>query len=1344
MASQAFPHLKQGLRESQAMALSMLASEAFPKFVQSKACLPLVERLVSIGDVASAEELLWSGYTVPPDVAGWIRAFASIAETFPASIVLSDMSMSGNPMFFVNREFCRTTGYSKEEVHGRNCRFLQGPRTEPESVAVIQDALRRGVDCFVKITNYRKSGEMFTNLLTMRPVHDTNGVYRFCIGLQFEVGDEGEHELVRGAREAQLERLCQIVKQLPSTIEVSGPPVGPVHQIVEDEEARSTELSVRFENALAGPHPQTEATVAITPMAEEYGRNHAIEITRLGIRADHCEHVDALARAFGVAPPYAGPWLQMLCDVLEHVPVAMTVVNMQEPGCLMSYVNPAMVALTGYSRRELEGRNCRVLQGPKTEPEAVAKMVDAIRKAAPLTLELTNYKRDGTEFLNVLTLKPVRDSTGVYRYCIGVIWSEAHADELASAQGESRSFQRKALDKLFRALPEQFDATLPDSSGSIKSTEARTPHNTQSKSQRRRWVRSLMPLVKVQWQADYANDWRGSLEALLRSRGDVPLFRRWLHQCGERGHVKIVDNLVAIYDAVFDSKELSSSDAMIDLCRELIGSLVVSSAVAKERLVQYATSEARLKELSSSYEAFIQSFSLGSVVERRLDAIDDGGSCHALLWNDYTLSPDVSGWLLLFTSVAEQLPVSICLSDMTLPQGPMVYTNQAFSAITGFSKEEAQGRNCRFLQGPRTEPESVATILDALRRGVPCCVKITNYRKSGEMFTNLLTMRPVHDTNGVYRFCIGVQHQVSAASPPSKQLELLEQILPLLPSKVDVTGRPIGPVHQRSPAEDEANAHAWVAVCMSRALGDERGASGEDAILTGTVTPLVQSFASNHADILLELCGTPTRRIPRADEDEDAFAEPRTIESSSAADALGVQATGSDLTPARTPITVRELREMLVTQAADPQLQAMASLLSLRPPPPGAWLEQLGFLAAQLPHALLVVDMTDGVTIDYVNHAFEQLTGYSIEESRGRNCKFLQGSRTEAVAVRRISQVIQGEKHETLRITNYRKDGSIFKNNLTVHPVHDCAGVYRYSIGILSDAADEQREGPALAKLRRALPTMIDHLQQQLSDDKVMNSDLALQFARTPRARSVRALQRRGSTADGISSGLRSAMRVGGSGSNTPRTTGSGGAAGSGGTMPKSGHVTPPASRSMRGGTATPGRTPCRSPASSRPSSAAERRRLGISVDTASRLSPNRLPAGTRGLGREQDEAASSDDSRCSSGSKGTNTTSPGAVTPPATPRICDGDGTPRYYSPPQHGEWPEQWWHMSAQEDRWRNVRRAVRRHSREASLRETQAQEPWQEASTRPLSQFDASQLDELPFVQPTPPWDDVKAER
>ena len=193
----------------------------------------------------TADALIWDKYTVPEDCAGWVHSFVAVAETYPACIVISDMQIPGNPMFFVNQEFCRITGYAKHEVSGRNCRFLQGPQTEPQSVAVIQDTLRRGVDCHVKLTNYRKNGDFFENLLTMRPVHDSNGVLRFCIGVQFEVTRDTNLK-------ARLAKLDKLLKLLPATLEVASRAVGEVHAKTENAAEESAGLATKLDQALAG------------------------------------------------------------------------------------------------------------------------------------------------------------------------------------------------------------------------------------------------------------------------------------------------------------------------------------------------------------------------------------------------------------------------------------------------------------------------------------------------------------------------------------------------------------------------------------------------------------------------------------------------------------------------------------------------------------------------------------------------------------------------------------------------------------------------------------------------------------------------------------------------------------------------------------------------------------------------------------------------------------------------------------------------------------------------------------------------------------------------------------
>ena len=198
----------------------MLAIDAFPRFLQSDAFNDVMTGgnkkkkggLLSgsaneKADKAAAEEaesvLNKAGVQLPKDADEWLNSFVTIAETLPASIVISDMTIAGAPMVFVNDEFAKVTGYDKSEATGRNCRFLQGPDTEKEAIEVIRRTLGKGEDCHVKLTNYRKNGEKFQNLLTMRPVFDADGVYRYVIGVQFEIVEDEDLK----ARVSLLERL---------------------------------------------------------------------------------------------------------------------------------------------------------------------------------------------------------------------------------------------------------------------------------------------------------------------------------------------------------------------------------------------------------------------------------------------------------------------------------------------------------------------------------------------------------------------------------------------------------------------------------------------------------------------------------------------------------------------------------------------------------------------------------------------------------------------------------------------------------------------------------------------------------------------------------------------------------------------------------------------------------------------------------------------------------------------------------------------------------------------------------------------------------------------------------
>ena len=109
---------------------------------------------------------------------------------------------------------------------------------------------------------------------------------------------------------------------------------------------------------------------------------------------------------------------------------------------------------------------------------------------------------------------------------------------------------------------------------------------------------------------------------------------------------------------------------------------------------------------------------------------------------------------------ADEVAMSVVFSDPSLPDNPMIYVSDEFEAQTGYAAEEAVGRNCRFLQGPGTDPHAVEAIRQALRARTTFSIDILNYRKDGTPFMNRLRIRPIFDERGALRFFVGAQNPV--------------------------------------------------------------------------------------------------------------------------------------------------------------------------------------------------------------------------------------------------------------------------------------------------------------------------------------------------------------------------------------------------------------------------------------------------------------------------------------------------------------------------------------------------------------------------------------------------------
>lgn len=131
----------------------------------------------------------------------YLSTFLGAVEGLPICVSLATASQSrrGFPLIYVNSIFEETTGYSRTEIIGRNCAFLQQSKDgESESeyftIKLLSEALKDAKPVYATITNYRKNGEKFKNLLAMKPLFDADGVYSYVVGLQFEVSNaDGKH-----------------------------------------------------------------------------------------------------------------------------------------------------------------------------------------------------------------------------------------------------------------------------------------------------------------------------------------------------------------------------------------------------------------------------------------------------------------------------------------------------------------------------------------------------------------------------------------------------------------------------------------------------------------------------------------------------------------------------------------------------------------------------------------------------------------------------------------------------------------------------------------------------------------------------------------------------------------------------------------------------------------------------------------------------------------------------------------------------------------------------------------------------------------------------------------------
>ena len=117
----------------------------------------------------------------------------------------------------------------------------------------------------------------------------------------------------------------------------------------------------------------------------------------------------------------------------------------------------------------------------------------------------------------------------------------------------------------------------------------------------------------------------------------------------------------------------------------------------------------------------------------------------------------------------------VMLSDPTLPDNPIIFANPGFTAITGYTTAAVLGKNCRFLQGPETDPDMMRAMRQAIAQHQPFTGTLLNYRQDGTPFWNELTLSPVFGDDGTLINFVGLQTDVTARKQAEAELQTAKE-----------------------------------------------------------------------------------------------------------------------------------------------------------------------------------------------------------------------------------------------------------------------------------------------------------------------------------------------------------------------------------------------------------------------------------------------------------------------------------------------------------------------------------------------------------------------------------------
>ncbi|CAL0313041.1 unnamed protein product [Lupinus luteus] len=395
---------------------------------------------------------------------------------------------------------------------------------------------------------------------------------------------------------------------------------------------------------------------------------------------------------------------QELKEALETLQQTFVVSDATKPDCPIMYASTGFFSMTGYSSKEIIGRNCRFLQGPDTDKNEVAKIRDATRNGKTYCGRLLNYKKNGTPFWNLLTVTPIKDDNGNTIKFIGM---QVEVSKYTEGLNENALRPNGLPKSLIRYDARQKETALCSMTEVVQT------------------VKDPKSIIRA----------RTDDTATKNDEQEKPNFDLVSPKSVETGHTSLPGRQPSPLNIQSDISRASSTQDRKSKSSRISGRTPSLSFKGK------SMSSVRGEEEKPIVEPEV-------LMTKEIERSDS--------WERSQRERDIRQGIDLATTL-ERIEKNFVISDPRLPDNPIIFASDSFLELTEYTREEILGRNCRFLQGPETDMSTVDKIRDAIKEQREITVQLINYTKSGKKFWNMFHLQPMRDQKGELQYFIGVQ-----------------------------------------------------------------------------------------------------------------------------------------------------------------------------------------------------------------------------------------------------------------------------------------------------------------------------------------------------------------------------------------------------------------------------------------------------------------------------------------------------------------------------------------------------------------------------------------------------------